>query len=75
MCIRNMCTILETNFISLYRPNLCVLCIATLHVCSLVGQEMLVFGINSLTLDLGYVHQNWGIENHMFPEYKILRIS
>jgi len=70
-----MCTILETNFISLFPPYLCVFCIGTLHVCSLVGQEVLVFSINSLTLDLDYVHQNWGIENHMFPEYKMLRLS
>jgi len=75
MCVRNMCTVLETNFISLFPPYLRVLCIATSRVCSLAGQEMLVFSFNSLTLDLGYVHQNWGIENPTFPEYKMLCIS
>jgi hypothetical protein len=67
-----MCTILETNFISLCPLYLPVLCVAMLHVCSLDGQEMLVFRVNSLTLDFGYIHQNWGIENHVFPERKML---
>jgi hypothetical protein len=75
MCIRNMCTILETTFIYLFPPYLCVLCIGILHVCNLAGQEMLISSINSLTLDLGYVHQIWEIENHTFLEYKMLRIS
>jgi len=55
---RNMCTILEINFISLFPPSLRVLCIASSRICSLAGQEMLVFSFNSLTLDLGYIHQN-----------------
>jgi len=75
MCVSNMCTILKTNLISLFPPYLHVLCIAMSHVCILAGQEMLVFSFNSLTLDLGYVHQDWGIENPTFPEYKMLRIS